>query len=71
LRSVEAGHLFSKNGKDFSRKFPQVSAALKDALPLGTVVDGELVAFDESGHCAACVVITCLPTSFKGGFHSN
>jgi len=43
-------HLFSKNGKDFSKKFPQVFAALADALPMGTAVDGELVAFDESGH---------------------
>ena len=43
-------HLLSKNGKDFSKKFPQVCAALKEALPLGTAVDGELVAFDESGH---------------------
>jgi DNA ligase D-like protein (predicted ligase) len=41
--------LLSKNGKDFSKKFPQVFAALADAFPMGTAVDGELVAFDESG----------------------
>ena len=28
----------------------KLCAALKEALPLGTAVDGELVAFDESGH---------------------
>jgi len=49
-RDKRGVHLFSKNGKDFSKKFPQVCAALKDALPQGTAVDGELVAFDESGH---------------------
>ena len=43
-------HLLSRNGKDISKKFPQVCAALKEALPLGTAVDGELVAFDESAH---------------------
>jgi DNA ligase D-like protein (predicted ligase) len=42
--------LLSKNGKDLSKKFSQVCAALTEALPMGTAVDGELVAFDESGH---------------------
>ena len=42
-------HLYSRNGKDFARKFPLVLAALKNALPLGTAFDGELVAFDENG----------------------
>ena len=42
--------LQSRNEKDFSRKFPQVFASLAEALPMGTAVDGELVAFDESGH---------------------
>ena len=41
---------YRENGKDFSKKFPQVFTALKKALPLGTAVDGELVAFDETGH---------------------
>jgi bifunctional non-homologous end joining protein LigD len=50
IRDKRGVHLLSRNGKDFSRKFPQVCAALKEALPLGTAVDGELVAFDESGH---------------------
>jgi bifunctional non-homologous end joining protein LigD len=41
--------LYSKNGKDFTRKFPQVTAALKTALQPGTALDGELVAFDKTG----------------------
>jgi bifunctional non-homologous end joining protein LigD len=49
IRDKRGVHLLSRNGKDFSRKFPQVFAALEDALPPGTAVDGELVAFDEAG----------------------
>jgi DNA ligase D-like protein (predicted ligase) len=41
--------LYSRNGKDFTRKFPRVTAALKTALQPGTALDGELVAFDEMG----------------------
>jgi len=41
--------ILSRRGKDFSRKYPGVCTALKSALPLGTSVDGELVAFDETG----------------------
>src|ERR1039457_2969063 len=50
IRDKRGVHLYSRNGKDFSRKYPRVFAALNEALPLGTAVDGELVAFDESGH---------------------
>jgi hypothetical protein len=49
IRDRDGVHLLSKNGKDFSKKFPQVFAALGKALPMGTAVDGELVAFDEDG----------------------
>jgi bifunctional non-homologous end joining protein LigD len=49
IRDKRGVRLLSKNGKDFSKKFPQVFAALAGALPMGTAVDGELVAFDESG----------------------
>jgi DNA ligase D-like protein (predicted ligase) len=50
IRDKRGVHLHSRNGKDFSRKYPRVFAALNEALPLGTAVDGELVAFDENGH---------------------
>jgi bifunctional non-homologous end joining protein LigD len=36
IRDKSGVHLFSRNGKDFSKKFPLVFAALKEALPLGT-----------------------------------
>ena len=49
IHDKSGAHLFSRNGRDFDRKFPQVLAALKKALPLGTALDGELVAFDETG----------------------
>ncbi|WP_162601243.1 hypothetical protein [Occallatibacter savannae] len=49
IRDRDGVHLFSKNGKDFSKKFPKVFAALGKALPVGTAVDGELVAFGEDG----------------------
>lgn len=40
--------LRSRNNKDFNRKYPAVAAALA-ALPNETVIDGEVVALDESG----------------------
>jgi DNA ligase D-like protein (predicted ligase) len=41
-------HLRSRNDNDFSRRYPAVVKGLAD-LPEGTVIDGEVVAFDESG----------------------
>src|SRR5713226_352090 len=40
--------LFSRNRKSLNRQFPYIVEALAD-LPEGTVVDGELVAIDDSG----------------------
>ena len=40
--------LFSRRAKSFNKQFPHVVEGLGD-LPANTVVDGELVALDESG----------------------
>jgi ATP-dependent DNA ligase len=40
--------LFSRRNKSFNRQFAHIVDALAD-LPEGTVVDGELVAIDDSG----------------------
>src|SRR5216684_7591584 len=42
-------HLASRNGKDFSQRFAELVRPLKP-LPDETVIDGEIVALDGSGH---------------------
>lgn len=48
IKSDGAVRLRSKNNKDFSRKYPAITEALH-GLPEETVIDGEIVAFDEFG----------------------
>jgi len=42
-------HLASRNGKDFSQRFAELVGPL-EPLPDETVIDGEIVALDGSGH---------------------
>jgi DNA ligase D-like protein (predicted ligase) len=49
LRDAKGGRLLSKNGKDLGRKYPHVVRALDRALMMDSVIDGELVAFDDDG----------------------
>ena len=48
VRSSDGIAFYSRNGKALGRKFPYIVEALND-LPPDTVIDGELVALDESG----------------------
>jgi len=41
--------LFSRNGKDFTDRFPSVTAAVAALPAAGAIIDGEIVAYDETG----------------------
>jgi DNA ligase D-like protein (predicted ligase) len=48
VKSAKKVHFYSRNGKTFDKKFSYIAEAL-DELPDETVVDGEVVALDDSG----------------------
>ena len=48
VKSDRGVNLFSRRHKSFSHQYPHLVEALAE-LPDGTVVDGEIVALDESG----------------------
>src|SRR5262249_29741368 len=48
IKSAGKAYLRSRNDKDFTARYRDISAALH-SLPDETVVDGEVVALDESG----------------------
>jgi DNA ligase D-like protein (predicted ligase) len=48
VKSVNKVSLFSRRRKSFNQKYPYIVEALSD-LPNGTVIDGEIVALDDSG----------------------
>lgn len=48
IKYCDSIDLFSRHRKSFNAQYPYIVEALRD-LPEGTVVDGEIVAFDEAG----------------------
>lgn len=48
VRTSEGVAFYSRNGKTLNKKFPYIVDALKE-LPMDTIIDGELVALDDSG----------------------
>jgi len=48
VRTSSETVLYSRNHKNFNKRFPQIVEALRN-LPANTVIDGEVVALDESG----------------------
>jgi DNA ligase D-like protein (predicted ligase) len=51
LRTERRSRLFSRNGRDFTERFPTVAHAL-EKLPDETLIDGEIVAFDRNGRAS-------------------
>ena len=49
FKSGDKVQVRSRNNKDFAARYPSVAKGLAK-LPAGTVIDGEVVAFDEGGH---------------------
>jgi bifunctional non-homologous end joining protein LigD len=47
-KSGRSAQLWSRNQKDFTRRFPSVVKGIAE-LPNDTVIDGEIVALDENG----------------------
>src|SRR6516164_2280756 len=47
-KSGRSAQLWSRNQKDFTRRFRDVTKAIAD-LPNDTIIDGEIVALDENG----------------------
>ena len=48
VRTSSEATLYSRNHKNFNERFPQIAEALR-GLPADTVIDGEVVALDDSG----------------------
>jgi hypothetical protein len=48
MKAAGQVRLFSRNGKDFTRRFASIARAL-EALPDETVIDGEIIAYNVDG----------------------
>ena len=49
IRDQRGTRLYSRNGKNFTRKFLRLLTELEKSVQDGTALDGELVAFDQKG----------------------
>ena len=49
IRDSKGVRVLSRNGKDLTKKYPQLVKGLNDAIAADTALDGELVAFDDAG----------------------
>ena len=48
VKTSRGTSIYSRNGKNFNKRYPHLAEALGN-LPADTVVDGEVVALDDSG----------------------
>jgi DNA ligase D-like protein (predicted ligase) len=49
IRDSKGVRVLSRNGKDLTKKYPQLVKGLNDTIAGDTALDGELVAFDDAG----------------------
>jgi bifunctional non-homologous end joining protein LigD len=52
-KSGRSAQLWSRNQKDFARRFPNVVRGTAE-LPSDTAIDGEIVALEENGRHSTC-----------------
>jgi DNA ligase D-like protein (predicted ligase) len=49
IRDSKGVRVLSRNGKDLTKKYPQLVKGLNETIAADTALDGELVAFDDAG----------------------
>jgi bifunctional non-homologous end joining protein LigD len=61
--------LTSRNGNDATNRFPEVSGAAPSGLPEGSVIDGEVVAFDPQGRPSFALLAPRIQRAQPPGTH--